>query len=295
VVTIGSDKAVQVRPFRLLKAVPAGDMFRAELAARVGAFTTAQAVTPALLGPAVASARTLSDPSPGDEAGRVAADVSEGRLDALDSFEAGSDASLLAVFLKGLRFYKASKYEDAAREFRASIRLSSEFLPGIFYLGACYASGGRGREAVGAWQTSLIGDDSRPEVFELLADGFLRLGDTDAAISAIEEAATKWPDDPRFVMRAVLALAAQDRPGDALQRLLPWLDRQPGDEPALDLAIRLALADLATRQEGSEVAAIDQLHKLVERYRAGSRPVPAVATRWLAYLAGRPGSTAQLN
>jgi VWFA-related protein len=295
VVTIGSDKAVQVRPFRLLKAVPAGDMFRAELAARVGAFTTAQAVTPALLGPAVASARTLSDPSPGDEAGRVAADVSEGRLDALDSFEAGSDASLLAVFLKGLRFYKASKYEDAAREFRASIRLSSEFLPGIFYLGACYASGGRGREAVGAWQTSLIGDDSRPEVFELLADGFLRLGDTDAAISAIEEAATKWPDDQRFVMRAVLALAAQDKPGDALQRLLPWLDRQPGDEPALDLAIRLALADLATRQEGSEVAAIDQLHKLVERYRAGSRPVPAVATRWLAYLAGRPGSTAQLN
>lgn len=295
VVTSGNDRAVQARPFRLLRAVPAGDMFRAELAARVGAFTTAQAVTPALLGPAIDAARALSDPAPGEDAVRVAAEVSEGRLDALDRFAAGSDASLLAVFLKGLSYYRAAKYEDAAREFRASIRLSSEFLPGIFYLGACYASGGRGREAVGAWQTSLIGDDSRPEVFELLADGFLRLGDTDAAIGAIEEAATKWPDDPRFLMRAVLALAAQDKPGDALQRLLPWLDRQPGDEPALDLAIRLALADLATRQDASDAAAVDQLQKLVERYRAASRPVPAVATRWLAYLAGRPGSTAQLD
>ena len=292
VVTNGSDRAVQARPFRLLRAVPAGDMFRAELAARVGAFSNAQAVTPALVGPAVAAARGLSDPAPGEDTSRVGAELSQGRLEALDGFSPGGDTSLLAVFLKGLAHYKAAKYEDAAREFRASIRLSSEFLPGIFYLGACYASGGRGREAVGAWQTSLIGDDSQPEVFELLADGFLRLGDTDAAIGAIEEAATKWPDDPRFVMRAVLALAAQDKPRDALQRLLPWLDRQADDEQALDLAIRLALADLATTQEGSQAAAIDQLNQLVSRYRAGSRPVPPVATRWLAYLAARQAAPA---
>jgi tetratricopeptide (TPR) repeat protein len=270
-------------------------MFRAELVARVGSFTSAQAIIPSLLATAVASARALSDPAPGEQAARVAAAVSEGRLEALDHFAPGGDKSLLAVFLKGLAHYQAAKYEDAAREFRASIRLSSEFLPGIFYLGACYASGGRGREAVGAWQTSLIGDDSRPEVFELLADGFLRLGDTDAAIGAIEEATTKWPDDPRLMMRAVLALAAQDKPAEALARLLPWLDRHPGDQPALDLALRLALADLATRQEGNEASAVSQLHALVERYRAGSRPVPPVATRWLTYLAGRPGSTAQMN
>jgi VWFA-related protein len=295
VVTIGGETVVQARPFRLSRAVPAGDMFRAELVARVGSFTSAQVVTPSLLGPAIASARALSDPAPGEETSRVAVEVSEGRLEALDRFTPGSDASLLAVFLKGLAHYQSGKYEDAAREYRASIRLSSEFLPGIFYLGACYASGGRGREAVGAWQTSLIGDDSRPEVFELLADGFLRLGDTDAAIGAIEEAATKWPDDSRFVMRAVLALAAQDKAGEALARLLPWLDRQPGDQPALDLALRLALADLSTRQEGDEASAVSQLQALVDRFRAGSRPVPPVATRWLTYLAGRPGSTAQMD
>lgn len=294
VVTSGGNSVVQYRPFRLVRAVPAGDMFKAELAARVGGFKSEQAVSPELLAAAITSARALSDPAPTEETSRVAAEVAEGRLEALDRFSPGNDHSLLAAFLKGLVHYRTRRFEDAAREFRASIRLSSDFISGIFYLGACYAGGGRGREAVGAWQTSLVGDDSIPDVFELLSDGFLRLGDTEAAISAIEEAALKWPDDPRFVMRAVLALAAQDRPGDALQRLLPWLDRQSGDDAALDLALRLALADLATRTDGAEGPAVDQLHRLTERYRSTSRPVPAVATRWLTYLAGRPGSTAGL-
>ena len=77
--------------------------------------------------------------------------------------------------------------------------------------------------------------------------------------------------------------------------MLPWLERQPGDQPALDLALRLALADLSTRPERDAASAVNQLHALVERYREGSRPVPPVATRWLTYLAGRPGSTAQMN
>jgi tetratricopeptide (TPR) repeat protein len=295
VVTAGGESSVQIRPFRLVRAVPAGDMFKAELAARVGGFRNEQVLTPALLSAALASPQTQSDPPAGDTATRVAGDVGAGRLEALDEFSAESDHSLLATFLKGLGQYKARKYEDAAKEFRAGIRLSSDFIPGIFYLGACYAGGGRGREAVGAWQTSLVGDDTIPDVFELLSDGFLRLGDTEAAISAIEEAALKWPDDPRFVMRAVLALAAQDKPGEALQRLLPWLDRQSGDDAALDLALRLSLADLATRPEGSEATAIDQLQRLTERYRSTAKPVPAVATRWLTYLAGRPGSTAGLE
>ena len=173
--------------------------------------------------------------------------MAAGRLETLDLAALGDDASITAVFLRGLAHYRVGKFEDAAKEFRASVRQSSDFLPGIFYLGACYAAGGRGREAVGAWQTSLVGDDSSPDVFQLLIDGFLRIGDTDAAIGAIEEAAAKWPEDYRFVLRATLAQAAQDKPAEALERLRPWLDRQAGDREALDLALRLALADLATR------------------------------------------------
>jgi tetratricopeptide (TPR) repeat protein len=183
--------------------------------------------------------------------------------------------------------YRAGSYEEAAKQFRAAVRESSDFLPGIFYLGACYAAGGRGREAVGAWQTSLIGDDSSPDVFELLIDGFLRIGDTDAAIGAIEEASAKWPDDYRFVVRATLAQAAQDKPAEALARLLPWLDRQAGDRDALDLALRLALADLAARAPGEEQEALARLRTITARYEAGGVPVPPVAARWLTYLSSR--------
>ena len=144
-----------------------------------------------------------------------------------------------------------------------------------------------GREAVGAWQTSLVGDDSSPDVFQLLIDGFLRIGDTDAAIGAVEEAADKWPQDYRFVLRATLAQAAQDKPAEALQRLLPWLDQQTGDAEALDLALRLALADLATRPAGEEQSAVVRLKDLAARYERNGTPLPPVATRWLAYLAAR--------
>ena len=191
------------------------------------------------------------------------------------------------MFLRGLAHYRAGRLEDAAREFRASVRGSSDFLPGIFYLGACYAAGGRGREAVGAWQTSLVGDDSSPDVFQLLIDGFLRIGDTEAAIGAIEEASAKWPEDYRFVLRATLAQAAQDKPADAIERLLPWLDKQPDDREALDLALRLSLADLATRKPGDDQDAIARLKDLTSRYEASGTPVPPVATRWLTYLATR--------
>ena len=199
VVKTAGGTSVQLRPFRLARAVPAGQMFKAELATRVGSFQRADVLTPSLLGPAIARARELEETPLTDAATQAADKAAAGNLDTMDLASLSDDKSLTVAFLKGLQSYRAGKFEDAAREFRASVRHSSEFLPGIFYLGACYAAGGRGREAVGAWQTSLVGDDSSPDVFQLLVDGFLRLGDTEAAISTLEEAAAKWPDDYRFV------------------------------------------------------------------------------------------------
>jgi VWFA-related protein len=290
VVVAGGTTKVQLRPFRLARAVPAGLLFKTDLSTRVGTFQRGHVLTPALLAPAVARAREQAETPPTEAVARVADEVSAGRLETLDLSTLGDDASLTSVFLRGLAHYRAGKFEDAAKEFRATVRQSSEFLPGIFYLGACYAAGGRGREAVGAWQTSLVGDDSSPDVFQLLIDGFLRIGDTDAAIAALEEASAKWPDDYRFVLRATLAQAAQDKPADALERLLPWLDKQANDREALDLALRLALADLATRPPGDDQDAVARLKDLTARYQAGGTPLPPVATRWLAYLAARTPS-----
>ncbi len=287
VVNSGGQTTTQLRPFRLARAVPAGDVFKNAMAARVGTFAITQVLTPALLGPALASARELNEGPVPAATSQVADDVAAGRLDGANWSAVHGDTSLTASFLKGVEQYRAGKLEDAAKAFRAAVRQSSDFLPGIFYLGACYAAGGRGREAVGAWQTSLIGDDSSPDVFELLIDGFLRIGDMEGAIGAIEEASAKWPDDYRFVLRATLAQAAQDKPAQALARLRPWLDKKPEDKEALELALQLALADLATRPAGEEQEAIAQLKDLTARYEASGTPVPAVATRWMTYLSNR--------
>jgi VWFA-related protein len=292
VVVIGGTTSVQLRPFKLARAVPAGQMFKTDLSTRVGNFQRGHVLTAALLAPAITRARELSEAPLSEPLAQLADEVAAGHLDTLVPTALGDDVSLTSVFLRGLARYRAGSLEEAAQDFRAAVRKSPDFLPGIFYLGACYAAGGHGREAVGAWQTSLVGDDSSPDVFQILIDGFLRLGDTDAAIGAIEEAAAKWPEDYRFVLRATLAQAAQDKPAEALQRLLPWLDRNVGDPEALDLALRLALADLATRPAGSEQDAITRLKALTSRYEASGTPVPPVAARWLAYLAARTPTAA---
>lgn len=290
VVTLAGSSTVQARPFRLVRAVPDGEIFKSDLASRVGSFERDQALTPALLHPALARAREIDGGQAPSDTVRLAEHVLSGELQALDAAADGDGTSLLAWFLKGLALYRAGKLEDAARQFRSAVRSSPDFLSGIFYLGACYAAGGRGREAVGAWQTSLISEDTSPEVFQMLVDGYLRLGDTEAAIGLIEEAAAKWPDDYRFVLRAALAKAAAGNPEEAIERLLPWLDRQANDREALDLALRLALSDVAARKPEDAGGSVTRLKAIAARYERAGVPVPPLATRWLAYLAARDQS-----
>jgi len=286
VVSNSGRPTIRARPFRLIQVVPSGHEFRRELAAHVGGFSRDTVLRPELLAPAIEQARALDADVP-DAVRAVADAVAEGQLESLDRGTPEARASLLATFLRGLALYRAGDLEAAAQQMRAAVRLSPDFMPGVFYLGACYAAGGRGREAVGAWQTSLAGDDALPETYELLVDGYLRLGDTDAAIDIVEEAAQKWPDDYRFVIRSTLARAAAGNPHDALQRLRPWLDRPEADSDALDLAMRLALADLASRPPGNRAEAVANLRSLTLRYEDARRPVPLLAQRWLTYLSGR--------
>ena len=69
----------------------------------------------------------------------------------------GTDASLLALFLRGVSLYKAGKIEDAAGQFRAAIKMSPDFLPGVFYLGVLLC--GRRQDAAGRGRVA--GSDDR--------------------------------------------------------------------------------------------------------------------------------------
>ena len=279
----GSSKVGRVRRFTLSHAVPADEVFKNDLHDLVGAFDAQSVLTPALLGPAVARAIELDGAAATDAAKALGAEVASGQLAALAKIATlGEDSTILASFLRGLNLYHAGTIEDAAFQFRAAVHSSPDFLPGIFYLGACYAAGGRVRESIGAWQTALIADNPQPEVYQLIADSYLRLGDADEAAGLLQEAGARWPEDPRFAITSALARAANGHMDEALAGLRPWLDRPAPEHDVLALSVRLAVGSLATATDHKTAAA--QLADLAARFKAAGGQMPPIVTRWLAYL-----------
>ena len=281
-VSLGSSTVRRLRRFTLSSAVPSDDVFKNELHARVGAFDARAVLTPALLGTAVAKANELDDTA-SEPAKLLGAEVAAGRLASLGTAASlGSDASILASFLRGLHLYQGGAIEDAAIQFRAAIRSSPDFLPGVFYLGTCYAAGGRAREAIGAWQTALLSDDPSPDVYQLIAEMYLRVGDADEATGLLQEAGARWPDDPRFAITSALARAAKGHFDEALRGLAPWLERPAPGREMLDEAVRLAVADLAVSTDPTEAAG--RMRNLAARLKAAGAETPPIVARWLVYL-----------
>ena len=60
-------------------------------------------------------------------------------------------------FLQGLSLFSQQQLQAASEAFRETLRAAPDFFVGAFYIGACYAAGGRDPQAVNAWQTSLVG------------------------------------------------------------------------------------------------------------------------------------------
>jgi VWFA-related protein len=281
-VTIGSRTATRTRQFRILEPVPSEALFEADLEARVGAFDPASVLTPSLLGPALASAESLDEGRSAAPARALSADLAAGRLSGLGRRKAiEGDPSLLASFLRGLSLYRDGRIEEAAGQFRAAIRQSPDFLPGVFYLGACYAAGGKARESVGAWQTALVSDRPLPDVYHLVADAYLRLGETDQAALLLEEAVARWPEDAGFRLEGALARAANGHVDEALDGLQPALASRAPSPEILALAVRLSVARLTVRRDEAAEAG---LRALVARLAAEGSEVPVVAARWIAYL-----------
>ena len=199
-----------------------------------------------------------------------------------------NEASLDGAFLRGLERYAAGDPEAAAKEFRAAVALNSEFLPAIFYLGACYASGGKDREAVGAWQAALISETDARIVYEVLVDALLRLNEVPKAREILEEARGRWQGEDALVPRAAAVAAAGRDARAALGLLEPYLGANPADTDALFLALRLlyqASADgkpLVSRQDDGE-----KLVKYAKQYEAANGPERAIVQRWLAFVQSR--------
>ena len=208
--------------------------------------------------------------------------VRAGKFDeAMDALKSTPDDQLAAVFLKGLVLFHRGDLNGAAAKFRDALRMDSEFYSAAFYLGACYAAGGKDREAAGAWQTSLITVSNASFVYTLLGDALLRLRDMDQAIDVLTEARTLWPNDDQVTLRLGTALVMANKPAEAMKVLDPYLAAHPADTDRLYLALR---ALYEARSSGRTLTSADADRALFVRYAdayaAAKGPQLALVEQW---------------
>ena len=209
-------------------------------------------------------------------------DVRAGRFDAaMASLEKSPGDQLASVFLKGLVLLHRGDLNGAAGRFREALRLDSEFYSAAFYLGACYAAGGKDREAAGAWQTSLITESNAPFVYTLLGDALLRMRDMDQALDVLTEARTLWPADDQVTLRLGTALVMANKPAEAIKVLEPYLAAHPTDQERLFLALR---ALYEARSAGRTLASADadraMFARYADAYAAAKGPQQALVEQW---------------
>jgi thioredoxin-like negative regulator of GroEL len=212
-----------------------------------------------------------------------------GRFDALlaEMKNAGHDP-LSASFLSGLALYAHGELNAAAERFREALKVDSEFFPAAFYLGACYAAGGRHREAANAWMTSLVTESDAPFIYPLIADAFLRARDIGGAVDILKEAAGQWPENEQLQVRLALAYVMAGRAADAVKTLDPYLARHPGDHEQLFVMLR---AIYEARNAGVSIESPEKDRERFVRYAqayvAAGGPHVALVERWKKFLEGK--------
>ena len=197
-------------------------------------------------------------------------------------------APAAAAFLKGLSLLARQQLDAAANEFRDALRASPDFYPAMVYLGACYAAGGKDREAAGAWQTALIRLDDSVDVHALLAEALLRQGRGDQAFQVLDSARTRWPEDAELNRRFATAAIAAGRYVEGLEAVEDVLKSNIDDEPLLALGL-LVLYEAFTN--GEPIVSPEQDHarmtRFADAYRTRGGPSLALVETWVSAAAPR--------
>ncbi|HET7220664.1 MAG TPA: VWA domain-containing protein [Vicinamibacterales bacterium] len=247
---------------------------------RIDRFDRAAVLTPQVIGYFMERmdfpARGESNAAPAVEHARA------GRFNEAIEALTSRSGTVPAAFLSGLALYAKGELEPAAAKFREALRLDSEFFPAAFYLGSCYAAGGRDQEAVGAWHLSLVTESDAPFIFTLLADALLRLRDVNQALEVLNEAAAQWPEDEEVQIRIGTAYAASGKRAEALQKFEAYLAKHPDDQERHFVALRTLYE---ARASGKPVRTAEEDRALFTRwaaaYAATKGPQQALVDQWM--------------
>ena len=238
-------------------------------------FSLATVLDPAVVGPILGrlaerpDAAVVKDELTRRTAGPWPTDAAAGPLAA---------SKVAATFVAGLGRLSEGSLDAAANDFRSTLRAAPDFAPAMLYLGACFASGAKDREAAGAWQTALARERDLPILTSLAIDAWLRAERPPAALALARHARTKWPSDERFVRQHALAALADGKRAEGLDLVVAM----PSPDATLLLASLGALYE--ARRDGVPVwdAARDAAaqQQLRERYKAAGGDAIALVDLW---------------
>jgi VWFA-related protein len=269
---------VLVRPF-ILEPAPAskgGPIVIPAAMARVAAFDRSAVLQPALVNGLL---DTIAARSPSLKSAMTEARAGRYGPAALEALSAGDQQA--AAFLKGLDLYSKGQINDAATQLNIAAGPRREFYPAAFLLGACFAAGGKDRDAAGIWQMALGTEQRPPIAYTLLADARMRGGQPDAVVTILKPAYAQRPTDDDLGKRLAVAYMMTAAFGEALPILDGYLVRHPADPDALFAAV-LAHYQVA-RATGSELTTADRA-KLLKYARAYKGPQEALLAKYLSSL-----------
>jgi VWFA-related protein len=190
-----------------------------------------------------------------------------------------------AAFLRGLAYFSKNDLQNAVAEFRGALAVSSDFFPALFYLGACYAAGGRDTEAAAAWQTSLITESESPIIYKVLADALLRMENPAEAIAVAREAVDLFPRDDELRRRLAVAYLENGQEKDALPLFIEYLDGHPSDADTLAMAIRAIYEAHSTgRAAGTRAEDPKLLARYAKAYADAKGPQQQLVSEWVRFV-----------
>lgn len=203
---------------------------------------------------------------------------------ARQAFDAGDQ--LAAMFLRGLELLAANDLNKAAQQFDAALRLAPEFSPAAFYLGACFATAGRDREAATSWRRALSGRDQAPMQYASLGDALFRLGQGPDALAILRDGVAAWPEDAQLRRRLAIAYTLAGQHADALAAIEPYLAKTSTDHEALLVAVH---AIYATHLEGRAVSNVERdrerMAVFARAYAAAKGPHAQLVAAWAGFVA----------
>jgi len=201
----------------------------------------------------------------------------------LDPFLERVDASVKAPFDQGIAFLTAGDFAKAEAAFKKAIQPEVDSTAALTYLAASFAGAGHDMEAASAWQTALVDGTEYPQIYDWLGGALLRNHAFGEARSIYEEAAAKWPADPRFTRPLAMLYATFGSGREAVRTLERYLAARPDDTAVYGLGVQwIYMVHAAGAYVHNRADDVKLAHAFAEKYARG--PQAALVKQWVDYL-----------